>query len=149
MWAFIPAVVFCALLAAAAYADLTSLRIPNLVCLLLAVSGLVLNPPIAASGWTWRAASALVTLGATLPLYLRGGLGGGDLKLLLATACWIPFATLGAFVIPLGLAGGVQALGVIAVRRVAGGAHEAKRRMPYAVSIAVAGGVWLALGGLR
>jgi prepilin peptidase CpaA len=138
------ATVFCGLLGLAAVSDLRSYRIPNALCAALAVSALVFAAPDGLDAWLSRGASVLTVGVAVLALYLLRGMGGGDVKLLAATACWISFATLPVFVLVLGLAGGVQALVRMGRRRLAlaSGAAPPPRRLPYGLSIAVAGWIW-------
>lgn len=137
---------FCGFLALAAASDLRSRRIPNLLCVALALAALVLAWPVSQAEWLSRAGSALTVGSAALALYLVRGMGGGDVKLLAAVALWIPMGGLPLFVTALAAAGTAQALAVLAVRRretaVAGAAPAAHADMPYAVSVAVAGLAW-------
>lgn len=143
---------FCALLIAAAVADLRSFRIPNVLPAALVVGALVLATPDSGGELASRFTSVLVVGSVALGLYMANGLGGGDVKLLAAAALWTPLSTLPAFVLSLAVAGGVQALAVLAWARwrtagaVAAGAPPAPpppTRLPYAVSIAAAGLFWL------
>ena len=140
-------VAFNGLLLCAAVSDVTRYRIPNLLPALLALSGLVLAMPFSLDAALSRAASlGLVAVIAT-PLWLRGLLGGGDLKLLIGSALWIPLGGLATFAMALGLASGLQGVAVLACSHFAGRtplATAARARVPYAVSIAAAGLVWSA-----
>ncbi len=139
--------VFCGLLGAAAVTDLRSYRIPNWICAALAVGALVLAFPQSSDEWVSRGGSFLAVTIVVLSLYVIRAMGGGDVKLLAAAALWMPFGTLPVFVMALGLAGGVQALVTLAARRLAtpAGPAGARRRMPYGVSIALAGWTWAAV----
>jgi prepilin peptidase CpaA len=78
------------LLAAAAAADVASRRIPNALVLPIAAGGLVAQ--WLASGPAAAGLSALVALGVLAVLllpWMSGKLGGGDVKLIAATALWI------------------------------------------------------------
>ena len=85
--------------------------------------------------------------GAALALYLLRAFGGGDMKLLAAAAIWMPLPSLPVFLFALALAGGLQALAVLALRRAGAAAPVARpaTRMPYGLSIAAAGLAWAAV----
>ncbi|MBC6982414.1 prepilin peptidase [Caulobacter sp. 17J80-11] len=144
---------FGAVLIVAAISDVRSFRIPNVLPAILALGALVLATPETGGEWASRFTSVLAVGGFAMGLYMANGLGGGDVKLLAAAALWAPLSTLPAFILSLGLAGGLQALAVMAWTRwraagaLAGGAPAAEpaapARMPYAVSIAAAGLFWL------
>lgn len=140
---------FVVVLLAAAISDLRSFRIPNLLPALLAAGAIALATPETGGEWASRFTSALVVGSVALGLYMANGLGGGDVKLLAAAALWAPLSTLPAFVLSLGVAGGLQALAVLAWTRwrptPVGAPVDAvaPARLPYAVSIAAAGLFWL------
>jgi prepilin peptidase CpaA len=144
---------FNIVLLAAATVDMCSFRIPNRLCLLLACGGIVLHWP---HGWG-GALERLATVGALgvggLGLYSLRLLGGGDYKLLLACAVWLPISQGPGFAATLALIGGGQALATLAYGRlapVAGWPRLDVRHIPYAVSIAASGFAWSlpqALGG--
>jgi prepilin peptidase CpaA len=138
---------FNAVLLAAAACDLRTFRIPNALSILLAAGALVLAFPGTPMAALSRLACAAVVSALALALYLRGLMGGGDLKLLAAAALWIPFPQLAGFATLLGLAGALQGLGTLLWVRIVPSsegmlARGPGRQMPYAVSIAVAGLVW-------
>ncbi|MBC6440771.1 MAG: prepilin peptidase [Rhodospirillales bacterium] len=82
-------------------------------------------------------------------LFVLNRLGGGDVKLLAAAACWTGFAILPDFLIVVGLAGGVLALGLLVIRRLLRGriAEDSPlarllgqtRDVPYGIAIAAGG----------
>jgi prepilin peptidase CpaA len=136
-------IVFSLILAAAAASDVARYRIPNVLCLALAASALIFALPHDGADLAGRGLSLAALGGTALLLYLMRALGGGDAKLLMAAALWMPWTSLPVFVFVLALAGGVQALASLATRRVAGpAAATQRRRMPYGLSIAAAGFVW-------
>lgn len=139
--------VFDALLLAAAASDVRRFRIPNWLCVAVAAGALLLAFPATPTEALSRAGSfALVSLVAGA-LWLRGLLGGGDLKLLMACALWIPLGGLSTFGLAFGVASGVQGAATLAWARLTTGAplaQAARRRLPYALSIAAAGLVWSA-----
>jgi prepilin peptidase CpaA len=140
----LPALVFCLVLAAAAASDLATYRIPNILPAALAVAGLLLAAPHGWPGWAGRGLSVGLVSAVTLLVYARGALGGGDVKLLIAAAVWMPAASLPQFLMPLALIGGLQALATLGLRMASpASAVAAPGRMPYGLSIALAGVAWL------
>jgi prepilin peptidase CpaA len=77
----------------AAVSDLVSMTIANRVSLLL-VGAFVVLAPLTGMPWQdfgWHLAAGLVVLSVTFTLFAIGGMGGGDAKLLAATAVWMGF----------------------------------------------------------
>jgi Flp pilus assembly protein protease CpaA len=139
--------VFAILLVWAAVGDVRAYRIPNWLCVAVAVAGLVLAFPGSTDVWIARAESVGAVAAIGLVLYLAHALGGGDYKLLVAVAFWMPVGELAPFAVLLAIAGGVQAIATLLWRRFApaGPAPAARphaRAMPYGVSIAIAGILW-------
>ncbi|WP_395670233.1 prepilin peptidase [Phenylobacterium sp.] len=134
-------VVFNAILAAAAISDVRSYRIPNALPALLAAAALLLAPPDGLGDLVSRLATVAIVGLAAGVLWLRGALGGGDLKLLAACCAWLPFHTLSTFFLAFAAASLVQGLAVWALSR-SGRAVGGRAVVPYAVSIAVAGAAW-------
>jgi prepilin peptidase CpaA len=78
------------LLATAVASDIASRRIPNLVVAFIAAAGLVVQ--WVNGGPSAAALSALASLGVLALLlvpWMSGKLGGGDVKLIAATAIWV------------------------------------------------------------
>lgn len=103
------------LLAAASAHDLAARTIPGLTCVAIALLGLLardlageLAPGVAAAG--------AVFAGAFL-CWRRGWLGGGDVKLLGATALAVPPASVPALLAATAIAGAWLALAYLAARR--------------------------------
>jgi prepilin peptidase CpaA len=98
-----------------AYGDVRTRRIPNVLTGAIAILGLVrmtlLHEPIAAA-YTLVAAAAL--LAAALLLFCCGVLGGGDAKLVAATALLIGYHDLFGFLFLMSLFGGALALAILA-----------------------------------
>ncbi|MEQ9246162.1 MAG: prepilin peptidase [Nitratireductor sp.] len=87
-------VVFPFCMAFAAVSDLLSMTIANRVSLLLLVAFAVAAPMI---GMDWQqigmhVAAGFFILSITFVLFAVGGMGGGDAKLLAATAVWFGFS---------------------------------------------------------
>jgi prepilin peptidase CpaA len=136
---------FDAVLLTAAGCDLQSYRIPNALPALLALAGLTLAFPASPAEALSRAAALGVVVLVAGAVWLRGRIGGGDLKLLMAAALWIPLNELAVFLLAFGLASGLQGLAAMAWLRLAGGtsmAQAARSRLPLAASIGAAGLFW-------
>lgn len=138
-------IAFNAILFCAVVCDVRRHRIPNLIPLLLAIAGLLLAAPESFGEAVSRAGAVVLVGGVAGALWLRGWIGGGDVKLLAACAVWAPLGSLPLFVLALGLASGVQGLAALALARGLGRtplAGAARSHIPYALSIAGAGFVW-------
>ncbi|BDG72035.1 A24 family peptidase [Roseomonas fluvialis] len=106
-------------LAAAALNDVALRRIPNLLAAVVALAGLARQVLVGAPAIALLAAGCML-LGATL-LWLRGVLGGGDVKLLAATGLLLPAAAIPAMLLATALAGGMLAILHLALRGWLGG----------------------------
>lgn len=141
----LPVIAFNAIALSAAVFDLRLYRIPNAAPTLLALSAVLLAPPGTPAELASRLGSALAVGLVAGALWLRGVIGGGDLKLLMACALWIPLAGLPGFLMALGLASAIQGTLALALARLRPGASTTaalRTRLPYAVSIAAACLVW-------
>lgn len=79
-----------ALLAWAAVHDVRTRRIPNLLTLILALSGLVLNAtPVGPVTLAQSGLGLLTGFGLTIGLFAIGAVGGGDVKLLAGIGAWL------------------------------------------------------------
>lgn len=107
-----------ALLLAAALSDIAFRRIPNPAAAAVALAGL-LRQALSGGGALGVAVlvAAAVLFGGIL-LWLRGALGGGDVKLLAAATLVLPPALVPAQLLAVALAGGALALLHLALRRV-------------------------------
>lgn len=137
----------------AAVSDMVSMTIANRVSILLVASFLAIAP---LTGMDWAtfglhvAAGALV-LAATFTLFAIGGMGGGDAKLLAATAVWMGFGPLLLEYLVYGsLIGGALTLVILAYRKspvswVTGDniflRHfaDARQGIPYGIALGIAG----------
>ncbi len=128
------------LLTIAIFTDLRSRIIPNWLTALVALLGL----------WSWiasgmsfwpdmavRLGQAAVVLGLFAIVFVRGGMGGGDVKLIAGLALWFPLWTLLSFLIVMSLIGGVLSLIFLAKSRLS--PPESAVEVPYGVAIALAG----------
>lgn len=102
---------FAVLLAVAALTDVTTLRVPNVLC---AAIGLlyplyVLNAA-SAGDWFWSLALAIIVFAVASVLFSFHMVGGGDVKLLAAIALWAGPDHMLEFLGSVAVAGGVLAL---------------------------------------
>lgn len=80
-----------ALAAAGAVTDIRSRRIPNLLCIALAVVGIAtLTLSAGVDAWPWSLLFALAALLIGMALFAAGMIGGGDAKFYAAAACGLP-----------------------------------------------------------
>jgi prepilin peptidase CpaA len=140
---------FFALILFAALNDLKSFRIPNSISLaLLALYPLhVMASPMPVA-WVMALAVGSLVFVAGLTLFLCGLVGGGDVKLLAATALWAGSSQILPELVIMGLAGGLlagAALGVQYARRyrasgivgvIVPDMTIAAPKLPYGVAIA-------------
>ncbi|HYF22067.1 MAG TPA: prepilin peptidase [Caulobacteraceae bacterium] len=136
-------VFFSACLAAAAAADLRGRTIPNALPLALAAGFALYAVLLPEPAWPWRLLGGAVVLALGWLAWSLRALGGGDVKLLAAAALWFPLAAVPSFLLAVALAGGIQAVVWIFLKR-AGRLQRADGRLPYALAIAAAG-LWVML----
>jgi prepilin peptidase CpaA len=132
-----------------AISDFRTRRIPNeaiVVILLLAAVRIGLEGQPSAALYTLAASTALFA--ATFLLFWRGLLGGGDVKLMAATALLIGYKDLFSFLFVMSVCGGLVALAVFAGDRLGRGSAAARARedqeptdrltVPYGIAISLA-----------
>jgi len=109
------AVVLLAGTVAGAY-DLCQMRIPNRLVATLLASGLLYQGMLQAA---WGASLLGIILGGglLLPLYLRGGMGAGDIKLAAAIGAWWGPALTIEVILNAALLAGVWAVALILLRQ--------------------------------
>ena len=112
------ALVFAALLLAAAAEDAVRLRISNVTVGLVLIGAIVTAFILGIEVRMWQNIALLVAaLVVGTPLFGRGILGGGDVKLMAATFAWFNLSAAPKLLLAVALSGGVLALLVIALRR--------------------------------
>ena len=112
-------VVFPFCMVFAAVSDTLSMTIANRVpLLLLAVFALV--APLTGMGWAdygWHFAAGALVLAVTFGMFALGGMGGGDAKLLAATAVWLGFNLhLVEYLVASAFLGGMLTVAILAYR---------------------------------
>jgi len=144
---------FPLLLTAGALSDLLRYLIPNWIALSLAVLAVpaLLLAGAGVQGLAGHLGVGFAVLVATSILFFRGLLGGGDVKLLAAAACWTGWPLIVPLVVYTAVAGGLLAATLIVARRVfrnrtlrsswASSLLNSTSGVPYGVAIAVGG--WL------
>jgi prepilin peptidase CpaA len=112
------AVLFPALVIAAALKDLTSYTIPNRISLALVaafpVAALACGLPAGELGV--HAAAGAAALVAGMAMFALGWIGGGDAKLFAAAALWLGWPAAATYAAWTGVAGGGLALALLALR---------------------------------
>jgi prepilin peptidase CpaA len=83
---------------------------------------------------------AAATLAVTAALFAAGAMGGGDVKLLVALALWVPGLDFMRLLIVMSIAGGVLTIAFLIHRKIA--KIEGKPEIPYGIAIAFAG-LWI------
>ena len=133
-FSFVHLVPLLAGLVAAAAWDLSSRRIPNAITAGIAVAGL------GCQFWNSGALAMASALGAALgsvailyTFWVRGGLGGGDVKLAAAVATWFGIGGLPMYWLTAALMGGVVA-GICFVRSTQTARTEIRQNLTLAVA---------------
>ncbi|MGQ3210093.1 MAG: A24 family peptidase [Shinella sp.] len=112
-------VVFPLCLALAAFTDLFTMTIPNRVPAIL-LAAFVIVAPLAGLGLTdiaMHLAAGLLVFAACFALFAFNIMGGGDAKLLTASAVWFGLSmSLFDFLVCVSFFGGVLTLGILALR---------------------------------
>ncbi|MDZ5700159.1 prepilin peptidase [Chelativorans sp. M5D2P16] len=113
-------VIFPFCMAFAAVSDMVSMTIANRISLILVAAFVVLAP---LTGMPWLAvgmhlAAGMAVLTVTFTLFAIGGMGGGDAKLMAATAVWFGFGIgLADYLVTSALAGGALTLALLMFRK--------------------------------
>lgn len=148
--------VLTAALIAAAIGDAVTYLIPNRYPAAVAAAFLVYAIGKPAPVWLHGTLAAALVLAVGVLLFDRGVLGGGDVKLMTASALWAGFDQLAPMIFVTGLAGGALALVHLSpLHRLmparpgdapSGSDLRSKLRRPVPFGVAVAlGGVYVAL----
>jgi len=142
---------FVLLVTAAAVSDLRERRIPN--DLVAAIFFLALLRHLEQGGLAGlvptpgQALSFVLVTGALVWLFARDMLGGGDVKMLAASALYIGADNQGTFFLLVALFGGLLAAGYLSIRSMQAAELTAPLSLPYGVAIA-SGGIAVASGNL-
>ncbi|WP_055047755.1 A24 family peptidase [Devosia sp. A16] len=144
--------VFPLLMAFAASSDLLTMRISNRLVLLVAgfffAIALLAGLPLELMGM--HVVAALLVLAVSFTFFALGWIGGGDAKLIAATALWFGFEGMLYYLLYASLLGGALTLSLLAVRRWPlpmqlkqvvwiDRLHDSKTGVPYGIALAAAG----------
>ena len=132
----------------ATFYDLFTMTIPNRITLCLLVS-FAIFAPLAGMGWEtalWHIGVALAVLVAGFMLFSLGVMGGGDAKLLAASALWFGTAFTLPYLLAASVMGGVLTLAIVVLRRITipeslmsvswiSRLHDKKQGIPYGAAL--------------
>ncbi len=104
------------LLIVAACCDVLTRLIPNAIPAALAVIGLLLR--MLDGSWAWSLLAFAIVFAVTFGCWLRGWMGGGDVKLLAACALLVPPEAVFPMITMVGVAGGALAAIYLVARRI-------------------------------
>jgi prepilin peptidase CpaA len=144
--------VFPAAMAFAGAMDLFTMTIPNRISIVLVVA---FGVAAVMTGMSWAGlvnhlGAGMLMLSIGIGMFALGWLGGGDAKLLAATALWVGFDHLIPYILVAGMAGGVLAVVILMYRSImpplwlarqewALRLHGARTGIPYGIALAAAG----------
>ncbi len=157
---------FPAMMAFAASSDLFTMTISNRIALILVAGffALALVAGMSPHDVLSHVGAAFTVLAVTFVFFARGWIGGGDAKLAAATALWLGFDHLMAYLLYASLFGGVLTLAMIRFRLMPLPAmlarqewvkrlHKLDGGVPYGIALAAAAlliypdTLWMKLGG--
>ena len=139
-------------LIAAGVSDLVRYQIPNTICLALVAAFALFAPSLPLGAVAWHVACGAAILAAAALFFAFRLIGGGDAKLLAATALWVGWQNLGSFILITAIAGGILGLFLLGLRRFApepppgrwyGRLLARGEGVPYGMAIAASGLVML------
>ncbi len=151
MWVILSLVLYVGALAVAAASDLVRYQIPNLASLALIAAFALTVPAVSVAAVAAHAAAGLFVFAVAAIGFAAGICGGGDVKLLAATALWMGWHNLATFLLMTAVAGAFLALLLLAARRLTATRPELrfgrwysrllseKEGIPYGAAIAFAG----------
>jgi len=144
--------IFPVLMAYAASSDLLTMRIANWLVVLVVLSyvGLALIFHIPFDQMGWAAVAAVAVLVIAFAFFAFGWIGGGDAKLVSASALWVGTGLMVQYLIYAALLGGALTLLILAFRRYPmpdwilrhkwiDRLHDRKSGVPYGIALAIAG----------
>jgi prepilin peptidase CpaA len=143
--------IFPALMLVAAFYDLLTMRIPNLLVGIVAAAFLILAfvAGMSLTDIGMHVLAGIAVLVVTFTMFALGWIGGGDAKLAAAIAVWFGFDLLLPFLLYAALAGGVLTVLILLARRAVLPAslfqigwieklHNPKTGIPYGIALAAA-----------
>jgi len=100
--------------------DITTMKIPNKLVLIL-LAGFAVFAPLSGLGWQpllWHVTVAVIVLFAGFGIFAVGLLGAGDVKLLAATSLWLGPAATVPYLLYMGILGGVTIVALLVWRQI-------------------------------
>lgn len=156
MLTYLIALSFCGTMIYAAISDLLIMKISNIACIFLAISFLILAPlnglPIQAVLFHILAGAAALVI--CFGLFSINAMGGGDAKLISATALWTGFSvSLVDYLLISAITGGILTLVILMMRKLIDRTRiehigflyrltDPKKGIPYGIALAIAG-LWI------
>lgn len=146
-------VVFPFCMVFAALSDMLSMSIANRVSLLL-VAVFAVVAPLTGMDWAaygWHFAAGALVLAITFGMFALGGMGGGDAKLMSATAVWMGFSlNLVEYLVASAFIGGLLTICILLYRNSALAAYtghnvflrnfaDTKTGIPYGIALGIGG----------
>lgn len=110
--------------------DLRRFEIPDSLSIVIILTACTFGFATPGFDWLWHLAGLGVMFAVGLGLFAAGWMGGGDIKLLVATALWTGLQGLPSFLVGVSLAGGGLALVLLTSRAALKAAGVSFERMP-------------------
>lgn len=145
-------IIFPILMAYAASSDMLTMRIANWLVAALVLSYFILAAlaGVSLNEMAMNAAAAGIVLVFSFAFFVFGWIGGGDAKLVAATALWLGFGLLLPYLVYAALLGGGLTLLILGIRRYPlptilaqhkwiDRLHDTKSGVPYGIALAIAG----------
>ena len=156
MLAFLTALIFCGTMIYAAISDLLFMKIRNIACLLFAAAFLILAPlyGLPVKDIFLHIAAGATALAICFALFFINAMGGGDAKLISATALWTGFSiSLADYLLISAITGGILTLCILLLRKLIDRSKiehiaflyrlsDPKKGIPYGIALAIAG-LWI------
>lgn len=156
MLPYLIALIFCGTMLYAAVSDLLFMKISNIACLFLAGGFMLLAPFTDLTFQTilLHLAAGAIALAICFGLFLINAMGGGDAKLIAATAIWTGFSfSLAQYLLISAIAGGVLTLCILLMRKLINRdkvkniaflyrLSDPAKGIPYGIALAIAG-LWI------
>ena len=136
-WAYLFQVAASGLLVRAAWTDLREYRIPN--GLILALTGLFIFYAVVTAHWAglkWDLAFAGLMFLVLLALYVLGGMGGGDVKILPVAFLWTGLSGAFPFAVLLAIFGVMHGIAAKCGWVKSQVTESGRRRIPFAPAVA-------------
>ncbi|MFV0281955.1 MAG: prepilin peptidase [Rhodoblastus sp.] len=111
--------IFPGVMVFAAISDMLTMKIPNLVSIILTIAFFIMAVAIGLPWMTivWHLVAGLLMLAICFILFNLGWIGGGDAKLAAATSLWLGFGLIASYGVFASVFGGVLTLVILQLRR--------------------------------